>query len=283
MKSLLNDLSKIKIKSDQMYFLSPFGLGDTAVLCGLLPVLQKRLASPIKLIIKKSHIPIMKMYGCDNYDVISDQRFYPDSPELIDLANQQPFPQLGKIFVAHYCLYPINDLIRIQEIKHNFSMLDSYLCFFNLPWSTKLTNPENEINFIKEKKDEVLNKVAKLIGVKSDIVLLIPEAHTFKLANFKIWPMIIESVKSRGLIPITSVTSESCRIKNVQNLELELDELITLAMCAKEVYAVRSGLCDLIWPKGKSLTAIYPDIDSYYFGRLKSLFPSSNVNEIVVG
>ena len=266
---------------------SPFGLGDTAVLCGLKNVLEARYNSKVVFIIKESHCCIMKIYGIQDYRVIKDRRFTAQDGVLKELGKLVPFPEKGKCFIAHFTFHPIGELLERQVGNRLFTMLDYYLALFGLPWDTRLDSPKNLHQVIEDNWIAVKDKL-KEIEIDSNnnelkYALLIPESHSFRGINESFWGMIIDKVREKGLMPITSVTDEKYRLVGVINITGSLDELISLAMKADEIYSVRSGLCDLIWEKGEALTAIYPDVRSYYWARIKTLFPNSNIREIIAG
>ena len=270
------------LDKEKAYLLSPFGLGDTAVLCGLKREIEKSYQVQVVLVVKESHEIILKMYGIEEYEIFKNRRFDNDSQLLKDLAATVKFPQRGKLFVAHFDWSPKKRLLHIQDGNLFFAMLDYYKGFLGLPWGCDFHYPKDfpKTMLVGEK---IIPKLRShgITSPLNNICLIIPEVHSFSPLPLQYWKDIAEQAKLEGLAPITSVCLKEFEIPGVKNVILSLEELITISMLSKKVIAMRSGLCDLIWQKGKDLYVVYPDIRTYYWGRLKSIFPESEVNEVI--
>ena len=66
----LSGVMDLKIKKNVMYFLSPYGLGDTMILCGFKDALEKKYNCKIHFLIKSSHKIVMDMYKINDFDII---------------------------------------------------------------------------------------------------------------------------------------------------------------------------------------------------------------------
>lgn len=282
MQSLI-ELSEKQLSLDKGYLVSPFGLGDTAILCGLKNQIEIRYSMPIAMVIKKSHEVVCDMYDIKDYILCSGLDDGKSTKSLEEIAVEVASPSRGRLFVAHYDWHLKKELLHIQDGNIYFSFLDFYKGFLDLPWDCKFEYPKPYFT----KMVDILNIAKKLqesgiVAPINELALLVPEARTFKPIELSFWEGFAKDFKSEGLTPITSVTNECFMLKGIPNLKLSLNELICLAMNCRIVVVMRSGLCDLIWQKGKSLYVVYSDLRTYYFARLKSIFPTSNVNEVII-
>lgn len=278
----LETLNNKDLNKEKAYLLSPFGLGDTAILCGLKSEIEKAYQVQVVLVVKESHEIVLKMYGIEEYEIINNRRFDSNSRILKDLAAATKFPQRGKLFVAHFDWSPKKNVLHIQDGNLFFGMLDFYKGFFGLPWECAFHYPKSFPKVLLA-DDDLMPKLRRN-GISSPlnkICLIIPEVHSFSPLPLQYWKDIAEQAKLEGLMPITSVYLKEFEIPDVKNVSLSLEELITISMLSKKVIAMRSGLCDLIWQKGKDLYVVYPCIRTYYWARLKSIFPESEANEVI--
>ena len=79
---------------DKFYFISPFGLVDTLMLCGLQKAFEAQNNSKIHFIIKHSHEIVMKLYNIKDYTIVSMKSAWPyKNPLLSKLATENPSPQ----------------------------------------------------------------------------------------------------------------------------------------------------------------------------------------------
>lgn len=265
-------LSDIELEQDKYYFLSPFGIGDTLILCGFKKEIERKLNGRICLIIKPSHKIIMDMCNIKDFILLeSDARYTLASEELKMLSAKYPYPIKGQIYVAHYLLHPqFKDIIEQQSIKKIFTFLDCYRYFLGLDWSTELCF-STDLSRVKMK--------CQLDVDCKKTVLLIPEAHSVGTIQKKFWQELADYVKSQNLVPITATNAEY-KITGVKNINISLDELVALTLNCHSVYTIRNGLCDLINFK-ENLWVIYPDVNTYNFNRLKTMFKGSNAHEVI--
>jgi hypothetical protein len=275
------------LSEDYYYFLSPFGLGDTLVLLGLKRKLESLYGKKIFFLLKESHLFLADLFGITDVIPIKEFRLPPDSPILIEMGKKCEEPEVGKVFAAHFALHPIGVLLNQQAANSSFAMLDHYLAMFKLPWNTLLEFPSGKIekNISKIDLSELKSKVETILKKNvefEDLALIIPEVRSFSnLKNMKFWNDVVDKAKQENLVPIQSTTNKKFLISNLPNIELSLNELILLAFKSGLVISMRNGLCDVIWEKGEKLIAIYPDLNTYKFGRIKSLFPSSKTKEFI--
>ena len=264
----LSGVMDLKIKKNVMYFLSPYGLGDTMILCGFKDALEKKYNCKIHFLIKSSHKIVMDMYKINDFDIIDM-----DKVDLFLLGDSTPEPELGKIFVAHpefhkelmYLFNEINTSIGGEKTQ----FIEWYKKFLMLPQKTKFELPM----WYPELSNYAKKKVKKLGGLEK-IVILIPEANSIKLYNKTIWKNIIKSNKQFKCI--TVVNERKNKIKGIRNLKLDLYDTVAIMLNAHSVYALRSGLCDLVANDIKNMTVIY---SNPYF---KDVYSLKSRNENIV-
>lgn len=269
----------IKLEKDKYYFLSPFGLGDTMILCGFKNKIEAQLDGQIVFIVKPSHKIIMKMYGIKNYILLkSNQRFDFNNITLSDLAKESSYPQKGTIFVAHWGFFPeYKELFDYQINNKTFTFLDAYKLFFHLNWNTELEQP----GWLPSVTPEIQNKLP--INAKiSNLVIFIPEAHSINNVSNIFWLNLQDKLKKQKLDIYTAVSDSKNKIYGIPNIDLSIEELLAISLHCHSVYTLRNGLCDLISSKDKNLYVIYPDINTYYYFRLKTIFPDTTANEVIM-
>lgn len=236
-------------KKDFYNFLSPYGLGDTIMLCALSRNWESANNGKIHFIIKPSHEIIMKMYNISNYSLCQFKNTY-YKKEFFELAKKEPIPKKGHIFIAHPLFHKWS-----EEIVKNFEKNDTktyfenmYKQFLNLPINSKLYLPQKE--FLSSKS------IKKIKNIENTI-LLIPESHSIHPFKHFFWKVLIKIIKKDGIL-IQNTINPKHEIKGLPNIDLTLEEIIILSTRAKAVYAIRSGICDLIAPFAKNLITFYP-------------------------
>lgn len=276
----MNELEKT-LDKNTYYWMSPIGLGDTLILAGYQKALETKLGGHIRFIVKPPHAEVMKMYGIHDYivAVYNGNAKDPNNP-LHQLAKECPIPTKGKIYVAHPDFHPALKTYSdtLQEMPMGLKFLDWYKSFLELPPQTRLEKP---IYFPKLNK-EVQKQVEKN-GSLDHTVLLVPEANTLSALHMDFWEKQAADLQHKGYQVITSATRPEFKVKGIRNIETSLEQLIALAMSVKYVYALRSGLCDLIAPKGKNLFVFYSGGEkaaSMY--NLQEMFNRSDIHEFII-
>ncbi|MBR1544808.1 MAG: hypothetical protein IJ638_02595 [Alphaproteobacteria bacterium] len=264
----LTGVENLKIEKSKMYFLLPYGLGDTMILCGLKPALEEKYSTKIHFLIKDSHKIVMDMFKISDFSIIDISKV-----DLFLLGDATPTPTKGKIFVAHpefhkELLYLFNE-INTSTDGNKTAFIDWYKKFLGLPQKTKLALP----SWYPEPSNGVKKKIKKLGGA-SKIIVLIPEANSMQINNKTIWKNIIKSNKQ--FKPVCIVNNKKNRIKGIKNLTLDLYNTVALMMNCHSVYAIRSGLCDLVANDISNMTVLY---SNQHFKDVYSLKP---VNENIV-
>lgn len=269
----------IKLDKNKYYFLSPFGLGDTMILSGLKKKIEDKLCGEIIFIIKPSHEIIMNMYDIKKYITLSsNKRFDSENNILIDLAKKVPYPQKGKIFVAHWLLFPqYKDVFDYQIKNRSFTFLDAYKLFFQLDWNTEL----EQKSWLPSITSTTRKKLPENIKL-GNLAILLPEAHSVNGLPNSFWLELQDNLEKQKLEVYTAFSNKNDQICGIKNIDLSIEDLVAVSLNCHSVYTMRNGLCDLIFSKGKNLHVFYPDINTYYYFRLKTLYPRATVNELII-
>lgn len=263
------NLNEINLTSEYCYFLSPFGLGDTYILCALKQALEQKYNIKIYFLIKKSHEIIMKMFGIDDYKIVS---FSLD--ECKKIANQHQLPQAGELFVAHMKFYKKGKKLIKKFKKLAYAFLDMYFDFFELKKDIQLVKPQ----WYPQVTEDLQKKLPASI---KDIVLLLPEANSLKNFDVKFWLNIVEKENAEKHVVIQNVLQHENEIPNILNIDLSVEELLALCLNCAKVYSIRSGICDLFSLKISDAVVYYPTVQDLYNYSLKTLGKVSVQEEIV--
>ena len=268
----LSGIMNIKIEKSKMYFLSPYGLGDTMILCGFKSELEKKYDCKIHFLIKASHKIVMDMYKVKDYAFVEM-----DKLDLFLLGDATPQPEKGKIFVAHpeyhkELLYLFNE-INTSTGGAKTQFIDWYKKFLGLKEKAKLTLPLWYPEISKRAK-----KIIQKISPVEKLNILIPEANSITIHNKALWKNIIKANKQFN--SVTIVNNKKNRIRGVKNLNLDLYDTVAVMLACHSVYAIRSGLCDLVANDISNMTVMY---SNPYFKEVYTLKPiNENIVEWVV-
>lgn len=124
---------------------------------------------------------------------------------------------------------------------------------------------------ISRKLQDKLKDIAPL----DKTVLFLPEARSDELLNKNIWNALAAKVQSMGFTVIENITNSKNHIKGSIKLDLPLEELIALGMRCHSVFSLRSGLCDILGVRGKSLYVLWLEsryVSSESFFRFSSCY-----------
>ncbi len=256
------------LRSDCFYFVSPYSAGDTYYLCALKPALEQKLKGKIIFVIKPSHQAVLELFDDDDYVVVDNaefERFYIEPHIFLEFENVLVKPALGKIYPAHSCA--------IQKPINNYqNMLDYNLQMLDLPLDTKAILPTN-LPKISENLKARLDKIAPL----DKIILFCPEANNCKDLPPFIFKYECQRLRKQGFFVLVNISKIKYHSKNNHidyskylidgcfNLNLSLQEALSVAFACAGVISTRSGLCDIIAPHCKNLTIYIVAIGHLWF------------------
>ena len=261
----MTDYQKL-CKKDCYNFISPYGLGDTLMLCGFHKAWEEKNKGKIHFIIQPSHEIVMKMYGIKNYTLLKFERKW-FKEEFLTLGKQHPIPQIGKPYVAHpeFIENKKNILKKFNELNMNF--IELYRHFLELQ---KGVNFEKPIYYPKMKQ-KFKNKIEKIAPLEK-IVLFCPEAKSIKQLPKFFWENLAKEIRKKGMFIISNVNNTEEQIPETYDISMSLEEVISLALSCNHVYSLRSGLCDLIFKKGMNLTIYYDSENTKKLYSLNDIF-----------
>lgn len=277
----LKNISSISLKKDFFYYLLPWGLGDSMIFCGLKDAMEKKLGGKILPVIKPSHELIMKMYGIKSYVVVSMNAVETDQHKMLcTLAKKCPEPERGKIYVAHPEFH--NHFHYLMEELGNPSkdtkFLSWYKVFFGISLSEKLQLPL----WYPEVSPDLEKRVKALTGLSCrDVIMVLPEANSANGISSDWWSKLLENLPQDKLLTNITHIENFPEFQKIPNIELSLEEVTALALHCRQVYAVRSGLCDLIFSKGSDLHVFYPTRNIYSVFGLYDMFAFPGIHETV--
>ncbi len=252
--------------------ISPYGFGDTLILCGFKKALEINYSSEINYVIKPEHEVLMKLYDITNYSLKTFSK-----QELTEISAKNTEIKIGCEFVAHPEFISNKNLL-YSFMNNEISMVDLFRKTLNLPEDVRFEPPMN-IPQISLSLQNRLNKIAPL----DKIVLLSTEAFSTKRINKFYLEDIVEELKEDGYTVISSVSDKDEVIKGSICMDLSFEEAVAVGINCAKVYAVRSGFVDVLIEYRKSLNIIYPDTKTFKLYSLKDLGYSDVIETIVEG
>lgn len=231
-----------------IYLVSPYGLGDTMILCGLKDAIEDLYKGNVVYHIKKSHECVMQIYGIKDYVIKTYTK-----EELYEIGRRQLFPELGKVFVAH------PEYLTKQECLTKFlgleiSFVDMYKQMLNLPVFAEYHYPSN-VDSVILKKLEISN-IEKIALVAPELNATAPQDQI----PDAFYVNKIAELEESGYTVIVNATKEKYRkLFKGYVMDLTMQELFTLAVKCSIVVSSRSGLCDLIFREAQRIEIVYPN------------------------
>jgi hypothetical protein len=266
----INSNRKFAFDSSTGYIYCCAGLGDTLLTCGFLRILEKKYGFHMCLILKRTHIVVAKMYEITDFFILDVDI---DMSEI--KRNTAKTPQTGKVFFAHPFAHPelLCAPVRMATVK----FLPWFRSFFNIDKSERFLFPKIYPELEPDLRDRC-NRVAPL----SEIVIFNPEATSMpNLPNY-FWERKVKLLKKKGLTVISNVINPANTISWTKYMDLTITEIISLALRCHSFYAMRSGICDLIFSMGKRLHVFYPSHSDFFFYSLNDMFELNEIDEKIV-
>ena len=122
----------------------------------------------------------------------------------------------------------------------------------------------------------------------SKVIIIAPEARSDEMFNKAIWEKITANLINAGYIVIENIQNSENHILGAINYNLNLRELIEVAMACRAVFSIRSGLCDILAGKGNDLHILYTkerynDLKPFFSLRENFIFTKAGVpNEHII-
>lgn len=233
-------------------------------------------------VVRKSHKIIPYLCGIDDFLIIENlndildiqitKALYPEAKKLLDIGQKTPHLQKQQIFLAHIDQLPTRqNNIQLPGIENEFIEYVKYL--YDIPYNNQL-----------EQKN-LLNKLPNNIPKYENSIILAPQTATPIITQkipIEFWDTIAIHYQNKGMkVYYNSIK----RIKELDNhaiwLNCSLEDALIACKNTKEVFSIRSGLCDLLRELGNKLTIIYPDEEFLKKFSIKDMYKVQNINEYI--
>lgn len=263
-------------------------LGDVFYAIASKPFFEAQYNAPLHFIVRPQHEFLMKMFGIKNYSVYDLKKVESD-------ILKQTFPYMP--YARHashkfdvlckdvFATLPIKGVpFIVDSERNNFGMFDNYWC---LIWMTNMGLGQNFRFFLPQHNLELspaaAKKIAKIAPLDK-IILIAPEAATFAEFGPEFWNVIADAMHKLGYKII--VNSKKFKINHgicAFDLDLSLSDVVALGLNCAYVFALRSGLCDVLVGCGKRLYAFYPSQGRReMYSLTKPFATNTGVNEIQI-
>ena len=268
----MNHSIKQYLDKGKLNFVSPYGFGDTVVLCNCLSTLEKKYGD-INLVIKPSHTVVAEIFGINSFTVMRD--FVPAHFDM--LAKQYPQPDVGAPFIAHPNYSKNGDKLVAAFLDGSISFKRMYEMFFEIDVGD-ITVPAYNYQLSTTAKC-----IIDVLNIKlNQVALIAPEATSIKMLKKSFWASIVADCLKRGLTPVCTV----CNLKNIipgsLYIPLSIRDMLSIVDQCAEIHSLRSGFCDLIALKDKKMTIYYPDDKTMRYALLKDVFKNTRAVEVSV-
>lgn len=263
------------LKKDCYNFISPFGLGDTMMLCGFKKAFEARNSGGggIHFIVKPSHEAVMKMYGIQNYTLYS---FGTDNASLIKLGKKYTTPQIGKPYIAHPLYIPSAKTLMQKFYRLEVNFKELYALFVNVD-----VHAFELFRHVPKISASFQKKIAQIAPLQK-IILFSPTANSVPALPKALWENAAHKLTQQGFQIISNVFEESDCIPGTHFVPMTMEEVVALAYRCHSVYSVRSGLCDLLALSKNLLTVFYDQSSTLKIYGLKTLFHRKKTVEEIV-
>ena len=268
-----------KCKPDEYNLLCHLHLGDTIALLGLNDIFKEKYGKAPHYLVSKTQEILVSLYDGINYSVVEplklegsvlDDLTYDQIEEFRQNLYEKIFPavpQKGAPFVAAPVEY-------IKNQKSWINFVDGWSRMLGLE-STKIKAPKLPDKIC----DSLINKIKTGIDVHK-ICLFAPELKSFRGPSKEYWEELADKLRNEGYYVVTNVIHSENRIPNTLNIDMTLQELISLAGSCHSIYSARSGLCDCVVSRGERLHVFYPpEMDLKYFSLNSNFIINSDVFE----
>ena len=234
-------------------------LGDNFFRCALKEDIEKTFKAKTHFIIPKSNECLMKLFGISDYTLFDFNKFFNRVSRCFE--NKIVF----EYFKGHYIEERFKSIplkgktCIISYTNENFKKVENRIkidTMMKYAYAALGIDLHKKIQTSKLKYpclNTTLRKNIENIAPLNKLILISPEANSGEMLNSQIWKFLTEQFIKRGFTVIENITSPRNHIKGAINLDLNLEDTIALAMECHSVFALRSGLCDVLVGKGTNL------------------------------
>ena len=286
-----DDLLKL-CKKDQYNIMLNYHIGDTFVTMSFYKELQESLQKPIHFFVNPSQEIVMKLYNYKNYTIINLDNFI--NPYIKKYFKDKikyeyfKFSVFEHFFKDELCLnIPIlisSKRILCSNIIKQYGKSKNFLHELTYRLGLNIEKVDFNINY-PTLSEEAENKI-KIIAPLNKIVLFAPEARSDYMFDKKFWNILAKKIMQQGFIIIENITNQENHIEGAINIDLKLEDVIALGYSCHSVFAIRSGLTDVLAGKGKDLYVLYRkerwSNGFYSFRKFFNIKDNNYPNEIIL-
>ncbi len=286
-----NGITKL-CKKDEYNLVLHKHLGDVFYAIAAKPFFEAQYNAPLHFIVRPQHEFLMKMFGVKNYSVYDLDALVKNNKQLqetytIKTKRSTRVDVLDNLtFQAVFSGVPVQKGVPFvcENLINDFLSYDDYWCYrwlenMGLDKGVKFLLPKHNLELSKSAQKE-LKKIAPL----DKIVLFAPEAATFPEFAPDFWNIIADKMHKKGYKII--VNSKKYKINHgisAFDLNLSLQDIVALGLNCAYVFALRSGLCDVLVGAGSRLYAFYPAQGRReMFSLTKPFAINTGINEIQI-
>jgi ADP-heptose:LPS heptosyltransferase len=267
-------------------------LGDVFYAIGAKEEFEATYKAKLRFIVRPQHEFLMQMWEIKDYSIYDLNALVKKNKDFRRdyFCGREPDAQAAdrlenEMFQAVFPCVPAKGVPFVCEsLINNFF---SYPRYWSYRWATNMGIEEDFCFGIPKHKPQLSTAAKKAlveIAPLDKIVLFALEAATATEFAPEFWDIIAERVHSRGYKII--VNSDKYKIKHgisAFDLKLSLQDVVALGLNCAYVFALRSGLCDVLVGAGEKLYAFYPAMLHREMNSLNKCFePMSGVNEVAV-
>ena len=266
-------------------------LGDVFYFLGLKKVFEKQYGARLRYILNPQHEFIAKLWEINDYVIYPLNRLVRNNPRFITTFFDTLTPDLNRLDHQLENPYFMGAFSSIPQKGKPFIIDNIYNSFYDYPyywcfrWAQNLGIQE-EFRFEIPKgelplSDKCKEVVARLGGLNK-IILLAPEAATSIELPPEIWNALAAELNKKGYTII--INSKRINVNytySAFDLNLTLEDIVSIGLKCHAVFSLRSGLADVLVGAGERLYVFNPAMLRREQGSLDYPFVrTTHVNEI---
>ena len=256
------------------YFYLPFGIGDALITSRLINSSLEYQGRNIVFIVQENHGVVLQLLHYDNFIAIHSNRL-----QVIQATSRCKVrsykPQCGKIYFSHPLMNPDDEGQR-KLLESGIDFLTWYKYFY------KVYNAPNPLEFEiddQQISDSVQQKIKSLTSCPLEkTICLYPHANSVPMKDAAFWKKIYLENKSED----NFIFSNADISPDIPIIPLSIVDGLAIASKISHIYAIRSGMCDLLQIYKKKLTVFYPTARSASFYSINRMVGYDKVDEVLV-
>ncbi|WP_026509902.1 hypothetical protein [Butyrivibrio sp. LC3010] len=260
-------------------------MGDTFILMGLKKLIEKKYGSPVHYILKKGHDCIAELCGIKEYSTIDYYGFLAEN-EQMGLNKREIDQKNGGIIEQLFSRIPYQGIVSVSSYarrNREFASETETLVDFRAGSFGINCNKLEPKTYLIEPTENLI-KIVDSLGGWDKIVLIAPEARSNPQVSHDYWSIIVDGLRKQGLTVVCNAIEEANQLPQTKTIDVSLRDLIALGQRCHSIYSSRSGLCDCLSSRGKSLHVYYPkEIEEKfdYYSINHNFYLNEEVDEII--